>query len=312
LLLPVALHLAAPASVRAQSPKGKKPDAAASDKNDPVRKLKQQGEEAMLSLRYRDALTSYEEAYKITQEPGLLYNMARAYQGLEQYPEALRFLERFRTEAPDTLRERVPQLDEMIKETQQRVATLTLVVEPSGARVRLRGVDVGKAPVAAPLRVRSGAAVLEVDLDGFLPHREELTLEGARSRELRVQLLSRDPAATLALRTNPEGVAVTIDGKPFGASPIEAHLEPGSHRIQLRQKSYRPLDTEISLDPRTRRELTLSLEPTPPLTSRWWFWTGVGVVLVGGVALTYALTTEKAPPSGTIDPGRIQNALVRF
>ena len=49
-------------------------------------------------------------------------------------------------------------------------------------------------------------------------------------------------------------------------------------------------------------------EEAPPIYTRWWFWTGVGVVIVGAVATTLALTSGSSSPSpyqGDLNPGTI-------
>ncbi|HEU4410425.1 MAG TPA: hypothetical protein VFS43_34540 [Polyangiaceae bacterium] len=44
-----------------------------------------------------------------------------------------------------------------------------------------------------------------------------------------------------------------------------------------------------------------------PFWSQWWFWTGAGVLVAGGAATAYALSTEKAPGEGSI--GRVVGPL---
>jgi hypothetical protein len=58
--------------------------------------------------------------------------------------------------------------------------------------------------------------------------------------------------------------------------------------------------------------LSVPLDQPPGLTSRWWFWTGVGVVVVGGAVLTAALLTERDADEGNIPPGKVSGPLLRF
>jgi hypothetical protein len=39
-----------------------------------------------------------------------------------------------------------------------------------------------------------------------------------------------------------------------------------------------------------------------PVWRRWWFWTGVGVVVVGGAAAAFFLTRPETRAPGTLDP----------
>ena len=35
-----------------------------------------------------------------------------------------------------------------------------------------------------------------------------------------------------------------------------------------------------------------------PITSKWWFWTGIGAAVVGGVLATYGGVAERSPDKG--------------
>jgi hypothetical protein len=37
-----------------------------------------------------------------------------------------------------------------------------------------------------------------------------------------------------------------------------------------------------------------------PFWSQWWFWAGAGVLVVGGATMVYALSTDKAPATGSL------------
>src|SRR6266498_2326357 len=50
---------------------------------------------------YADALKEFNEAYRISKRPALLYNIARCHEALDQVPEAVAMLERYLHEAPD-------------------------------------------------------------------------------------------------------------------------------------------------------------------------------------------------------------------
>jgi hypothetical protein len=54
-----------------------------------------------------------------------------------------------------------------------------------------------------------------------------------------------------------------------------------------------------------RRELDIELRKAPGLLSRWWFWTGVGVVVAAGAATAIALTIERDAPPGTFGNGKL-------
>ncbi len=59
-----------------------------------------------------------------------------------------------------------------------------------------------------------------------------------------------------------------------------------------------------------RKELMVQLEKRG-IVSKWWFWAGVGaVVVVGGAVITYAVLTERPAPQGDgFQPGQLSAPL---
>ena len=69
----------------------------------------------------------------------------------------------------------------------------------------------------------------------------------------------RGEGGALALRVQPEGAAVLVDGErwmpPEGPEPLVIHLEEGTHRIEVQKEGYRTYSAEI----RVRRGETVPL-----------------------------------------------------
>jgi hypothetical protein len=103
------------------------------------------------------------------------------------------------------------------------------------------------------------------------------------------------------------GAAVALDGKPIGNVPTETPVDPGQHRIALRRDGYDPVETSIVVRAGENKDVSVPMSVHETITGKWWFWTGIGVVLAaGGVALAVALTTEKDADAGTIPPGTVK------
>jgi PEGA domain len=266
--------------------------------------LKKIGDDAMDAHHYDEALAAYSKAYAASRDPALLYNMGRARQFRGEYPEALALLERFSTEASPELRAKVPGLANIVEEVKGRVTTLTIQCNVSGARVLLRQRVVATTPVG-PLKVSSGPATLEVEADGYNLFHRDVVLPGGGNFSADVNLLSRDTAGLLHVNASPPGGVVYVDGRTLGNPPVEESLVAGTHRILVQLDGYEDANSEAVVFAGQRKDVDLELQKTPPITSRWWFWTGVGAVVAGGIVLSYALLTEKSPGQGDISPGRL-------
>jgi hypothetical protein len=294
---------AAPASVPASDSPG-----------DRAGKLRDQGNEAMLGMRYSDALVFYKQALELAPDNfGLLYSIARADQFVGEYPDALAALERFAKEAPPETRAKVGRLDELFAQIRPRVSVLDLKCDLPGARVIVREKVIGTTPLP-PTRLVAGAATVQVELDGFFTESRDVVLPGGGDASLKVELHRKSTNGLVSIRTEPIGAHVFVDGREVGTSSpkLELALPAGPHDLLATREGYDNAKVPVVLASGATRDITLTMDRSVPLTSKWWFWTGVGVIVAGGVVTTYALLTEKSAQKGTLPPGQIAAPLVRF
>lgn len=192
-LVATASIVAWPQASFAEPPKGESTPASV----ERAGRLKQQGDEALLNLRYADALRAYEESFRIVPNPALHYNRGRAFEALERLSEAIAAYELFLAQAPAELRAKTPTLAAHVAELRQRTAALTVVVDVEGARVLLRGAVLGVTPLK-PTRVLAGTGVLEVEADGYAPYKTDVTLPGGGELTVRARLVQRVTSAATA------------------------------------------------------------------------------------------------------------------
>jgi hypothetical protein len=281
--------------------------------DDEATRLKKQGDAAMMDLRYEDAIAAYDASYALHPNHALHYNRGRALEALGRHADALKAYETFLKVAPPELKAKVPQLAQHVEEVRKKVTQLTLNVKPSGAHVLLRGVMLGSAPLGT-VAVNAGSAKLEIMADGYAPYSKEIELPGGQSMTLEIELTPKASAkteATLVLRSEPTATA-TIDGKLAGSTPLEVVVSPGTHTLELAHDGYTTRQSTFVIAAGERKELTLSLESSPGLTSHWWFWTGAAVVTAGAAAITIGLLTSRDAGRGDIAPGRVSAPLLRF
>ena len=299
LLLSVALLATPSAALAPQPPTGAPVNADES---------KRLGDDAMVALRYEEALAHYRRAYEANKSPALLYNMGRAYEGLAEFPKALDALEEFSEKAPPELKARVPKLDTLLGDLRKRVATIIVSTSVPGAEVRLGNKAIGTTREGQTiLRVNAGAQVLSVTHKDYFPFEKSLPLLAGKIETVDVQLSSRSAGALLVVTSPISGAEVSVDGVPSGNVPTEVPTRPGQHRVSLRHNGYDPAETSVVLVPGERKQLDLTMSVHETLAGKWWFWTGLGVLATAGVVVAVvAFTNEKPADKGTIAPGTVK------
>lgn len=280
---------------------------------DPLaRELKDAGDRAMASLRYAEALDDYERATAIEPHPVLLFNRGRALQALHRNPEALEHFEAFQREASPELVARAGQLGELMERLRDQVGRVELACNVAGATVLMRGVKVGVTPLTQPLALNAGPAHVSVLAEGRVPYERDVVIAGRGELRLEVQLEPIKPRGRVVVRSVVSGAVVFVDGQRLGVVPAEAALPAGRHRVRLEHPDYTPGDTTFEVADGDRKVVSLPLERRPGILSKWWFWTGAGVVLASGAVVAIALTSERSADRGDIAPGVVSAPLARF
>jgi hypothetical protein len=301
---------AAPAGSAAAAPSGSAgPAEPAPDAAKRAAELKAQGDAAMQTMHFEDALQAYDQAYELEPSPALDYNRGRALQGLGRFPEALGRLEAFERSAPPDIKAKVPQLGQLLADVRSRVSTLGVSCNVAGARVHWKGVQIGLTPLA-PTKLTAGTGTLEVLADGYLPFEQKLELAGTQQRTVTVDLQSKSTSGILRVKTDPPGASVSVDGKPIGQGPAEAIVRAGSHKVLVEADGYETAETEAVVTVGKTNPVDIQLGETPGIAQQWWFWTGLGVLVVGGVVITAVALSERGADSGDIPPGQVAAPLL--
>ena len=131
-------------------------------------------------------------------------------------------------------------------------------------------------------RLEAGKAVIELNHDFFHPQRIELDVERAKDIAKRVDLIAVD--GSLAVRSEPIGAHVTINGEDKGDTPMQLWAAGGVHRVKVALEGYQTIDESITItnaQPAIERDyrlqaaqIAVAVEATP----------AGGVLYVNGVA----------------------------
>jgi hypothetical protein len=162
-----------------------------------------------------------------------------------------------------------PDVLEKARTTRARAAALiaTLSVETSTpARVDVDNVEVGRTPLAAPLRLAAGARLVTAMAPGHAPASKLVQLAGGAVAQVRLDLL---PAAAslahLRIKSALPGAEILIDGQLVGHTPLPVSLPvmPGHHEVRLRRAGFGEGRRDIALDEGALGELDLDADEAP-------------------------------------------------
>jgi tetratricopeptide (TPR) repeat protein len=145
----------------------------------------------------------------------------------------------------------------------------------------------------------------------------------------------RAKLARVVVRCNVPGARVMIRGTWKGTTPLAADIVtmPGAARVEVVADGYRPFlrDVVLTAGTATRVDAVLLgrelLVPSTgaragdareegqggAITTKWWFWTSLGVVATAtATVVVVALTRDHHAPSGDITPGQVSTPLVTW
>jgi formylglycine-generating enzyme required for sulfatase activity len=142
----------------------------------------------------------------------------------------------------------------------------------AGAEVSMDGRAIGRTPLAA-FEAEAGEREIRVRADGYEEFQARVPVEG-RGKEERIAVSlvpiptppPGPPAppkpATLALRSEPLGARVEVDGRVRGETPLDLDVEPDAeHAIRLTKEGYDDASLSSRLRAGARHEETVRLAP---------------------------------------------------
>ncbi len=245
-----------------------------------ARRLFDEGVALLQSQQFPEAVRRLEQARALREAPAVLLNLALAQRGSGRYVDADRTVARYLELAAGRIdAQRRAEVDALRADVLAAIGQLTIRVEqlPSTVTVELDGRRLGDAELNRPIPV--DPVVHVVRLAGASIEEQEVRRPIARGEHAEVALALRP----LPLVVPPVRPAV----QPAPAPPIDARLRVA--RVDATQ----------------RREAR-------GITSRWWFWTGLGAIATAGVTtvLVFTLSGTEAPIDGSL--GRTVQAAVTF
>jgi tetratricopeptide (TPR) repeat protein len=246
------------------------------------------------------ALAEFQRAYEVMPNPVVLYNIGLVYAAMNRPAEAADTLDRVLGDPRGLSGDRLERARRTREEQAARIAKLELSTSVP-ATIAVDNVEVGKTPLAAPLRVAGGSHIVEAIAAGYAPARKEVTVAGGRSATLELKLVTLEGRlAHLAVRSHVPAADVLVDGEVVGRTPLASSLSlaPGTRNIEVRRAGYTTARQSLTLGEGATGEIALDPEEDAVALRR------DASALVPAVSETQAMVFVDAKPRG-IDPPRI-------
>jgi hypothetical protein len=234
--------------------------------------------------RYQEAFTEYQEAYLAQAKPDLLFNMAECQRLLGHRSEAIRFYERFLEDRPNPPNRAV--VDKHLRELRAAEAALTPPPMSATPAPVPPPAALAPPPVAAPALPTPPPAAAPPPLvppPSTAPARPAAPPPPTAAARPPTTAPAQPPVVEAApvAEEHPAPIAAAAIVAPATPPPAMAPTPPPPAGIL----AARSVDAE----PDTAR----------PIYSKWWFWTAIGAVVVGGVVAAVVIGSQKHEPPCT-------------
>ena len=295
LSLLLALALLAPPAARAQE----SPDESARRHFENGVKLYNDGD-------FDRAVREFEASYHDRAVPTVLFNLSLARKGQHDYATAKEVMEKFLREGGDAITpEQRKEAVDLLTEWRSLLAELTVLASPESAVITVDG-----DPMASTSKkLNPGTHVIEITATGYLPERQQIDVAAGTSPRIEVTLKRAPTNGHLRITCEPsEYATILIDDVERGGLPFDEDLPAGAHNIEVRAAGFQPHKDAVALSVGERRSMHFSLDaeaaPESNWYKKWYFWTGL-ILVVGGGAVAAAYFTTRVPDAyvGTLGPG---------
>lgn len=212
---------------------------------------------------YEAALTEFEQSYALNARPSALRNMAQCHRDLKRFAQAhAAFSELLEKHGPQLSKAELEAVQRAIKELESVTGTISIAATEPDAVVAIDGHEVGKTPIASPVRADVGPRVVRVSKPGFVTFEATVKVVATKSQSVDAVLEKDVKTGKLTVKEKTGRKAkVLVDDREVGAAPWTGELAPGSHVVELRGDGVASPKRTIEVVEKAAREVVLEASP---------------------------------------------------
>jgi tetratricopeptide (TPR) repeat protein len=172
--------------------------------------------------RYRDAIREFKAALRLSEKPGLYYNIALCWERLGNLQKAIEYRRKYLKALPNASDAQQVKLQIASLKERLRATSVVLKGGPAGAEVRLDGKSMGKLPLKEPISVRPGSHKIVVTKPGYERFKSVVGVSAGQSLEVQVEMEKKEralppprrPVARPRKPPRPRPEGLSTKGKP--------------------------------------------------------------------------------------------------
>jgi hypothetical protein len=214
--------------------------------------------------RFERAVEMFEKALPTRGETSdIFFNLVAAAEGAQLWGKVHLYAQGFLFLEPDTadaraIRRKMKRAAREAQRLKQAPAPVRFVVEPAGAPVHVGGVPVARGG-GPPVALVPGAYEVTIAAPEYEPYRSRLEVAAGEPVEVSVTLVKMLYYGTLVVAPRPaEGVAVFLDDKPVGTTPLEPlKLQTNRYLVRFDKPGFDRWHRYVTIV----RDQTVTLEP---------------------------------------------------
>ncbi|WP_437530198.1 TonB-dependent receptor [Sorangium sp. So ce726] len=197
---------------------------------------------------YRGALEHFLVSNRLVPNRNVIFNIARTYEALQEYPDAFRYYVQALDLEPNAARR--PAIEEALARIRPNVAVINVTTDPPGATVYINRRDLGgRGNTPRLLGFQPGKHKIIVDLEGYEPAEVE-NVEAKIGEQTNVAVKLKRIVGTVRVVGEMAGTTVRVNdasGPPACTAPCDLTLPPGRHRLYLSQEGYQPSEQDVNV-----------------------------------------------------------------
>ncbi|MGH7298685.1 MAG: PEGA domain-containing protein [Polyangiaceae bacterium] len=210
---------------------------------------------------YKGALVELHQAYDLSQNPRVLYNIGALEKLLTHYARAVDAWDRELKEGTGKLGPgEVAELKSSISIVQQFVTTIDVTSNEADATLWIDDYSVGKTPFSGPVRIDVGRHTLKLSKEGFVDAVQQVSVASGQRTPVQFTLEPKSKTALVSVTVGgAPSATVFVDGKDMGPAPFKGELSAERHTIEARAPGFVTVGQTVDVQYKQPMSLVLAL-----------------------------------------------------